>query len=293
MTQVRRKLSLVLWTLLVMATVSASGQDLEKTLNAQYKDKILALRHPRQVNKQEYDASGAVVGDNSEGPWTLYGRIRVKQIQVKADQMEIEGKRVPYSPDNETHQLAPSKDGEKARLTIRLDKPPASANEATEILGRVFALSNEELVKSAPEYWRHYLEVKLGLAPDDRRVTDPQAKNARRAPDKPMEKLGNDGEGVFTVGEGTLPPKVTYQPEPEFSEEARKAQFQGTVGVDMVVDGMGVVRRIQIVRPAGMGLDEKAVQGISAWRFQPATRQGQPVAVVLYVEVQFALYKGR
>ena len=83
MTQVRRKLSLVLWTLLVMATVSASGQDLEKTLNAQYKDKILALRHPRQVNKQEYDASGAVVGDNSEGPWTLYGRIRVKQIQVK------------------------------------------------------------------------------------------------------------------------------------------------------------------------------------------------------------------
>src|SRR3954470_16952339 len=69
---------------------------------------------------------------------------------------------------------------------------------------------------------------------------------------------GNTGGGVFRVGGGVSAPIAIYSPEPEFSEEARKAKYQGTVLVQIVVGSDGRPRDMKIVRPLGMGLDEKA-----------------------------------
>jgi TonB family protein len=86
------------------------------------------------------------------------------------------------------------------------------------------------------------------------------------------------------------PPRAIRQPDPEYSEEARKAKFQGTEIISLIVDPSGMARDMQIQRPLGLGLDEKAIAAISTWKFEPAQKDGTPVAVAIMVEVTFHLY---
>jgi periplasmic protein TonB len=85
-------------------------------------------------------------------------------------------------------------------------------------------------------------------------------------------------------------PRVIYSPDPEFSEEARKAKFQGTVVLWLIVGPDGRTREIRVYRSLGMGLDEKAIEAIREWRFEPGRKDGIPVAVQVNVEVSFRLY---
>jgi TonB family protein len=101
---------------------------------------------------------------------------------------------------------------------------------------------------------------------------------------------GGIGGGLYRVGGGVSAPRALYQPDPEYSEEARKAKFQGTVVLWVIVGSDGRPRDIQIVRSLGMGLDEKAMEAVRTWRFDPARKDGQPVAVQISVEVIFRLY---
>jgi TonB family protein len=101
---------------------------------------------------------------------------------------------------------------------------------------------------------------------------------------------GGTGGGVFHVGGGVSAPKAIYSPDPEFSEEARKAKYQGVCVVWLVVGPDGRPRDIQVHRTLGLGLDEKAVEAVKTWRFEPAYRNGKPVAVQISVEVTFHLY---
>ena len=101
---------------------------------------------------------------------------------------------------------------------------------------------------------------------------------------------GGIGGGVFRVGGGVSAPRVVYQPDPEYSEEARKAKYQGTCVLWLVVGPDGHPRDIRIARSLGLGLDEKAIDAVKTWRFEPAMKDGQPVAVQINVEVTFRLY---
>ena len=85
-------------------------------------------------------------------------------------------------------------------------------------------------------------------------------------------------------------PQVIYNPEPSFSEEARKSKTQGTVMLLLVVGKDGRTYNIRVGQSLGMGLDEKAIEAVSRWRFKPATLNGQPVATQIAVEVDFHLY---
>jgi TonB family protein len=85
-------------------------------------------------------------------------------------------------------------------------------------------------------------------------------------------------------------PRVIYAPEPEFSEEARKAKFQGTVVLWLIVGREGRTHEVRVYRSLGMGLDEKAIEAIRQWRFEPGRKDGIPVAVQVNVEVSFVLY---
>jgi protein TonB len=91
------------------------------------------------------------------------------------------------------------------------------------------------------------------------------------------------------IGGGVSKPVVLYQVEPEFSEEARKAKFSGNVEVYLWVDPDGKPSHIRVVRGVGMGLDEKAVEAVRQYRFKPAMKDGKPVQVDLYVDVNFQI----
>jgi TonB family protein len=99
------------------------------------------------------------------------------------------------------------------------------------------------------------------------------------------------GPGYFHLGEsGVSAPNCAYRPDPEFSEEARKAKYQGVVGLNVVIGADGRVHNAHVVKALGMGLDEKAIEGVNLWKCDPGHKDGRPVAVVVYVEVDFHLY---
>jgi TonB family protein len=105
----------------------------------------------------------------------------------------------------------------------------------------------------------------------------------------PGEGMGTGG-GVFRPGRGVSAPRVIYQTDPEFSEEARKAKYQGTCVLGLIVDSSGRPTQIRVISALGMGLDEKAIESVRNWKFEPGSKDGHPVAVEIAVEVDFHLY---
>lgn len=101
----------------------------------------------------------------------------------------------------------------------------------------------------------------------------------------------NIGGGMPRAGtNGVSIPQVIYQVDADFSEEARKAKFQGEVIVSLVVDANGHPQNVRVPRPIGMGLDEKAIEAVRQYRFKPATKNGQPIAVLMNVAVNFQIF---
>jgi TonB family protein len=100
---------------------------------------------------------------------------------------------------------------------------------------------------------------------------------------------GGTGGGVYKIGGDVSSPQIITKVEPEYSEEARKAKFQGVVVLSIVIDANGMPRDIKVIRPLGLGLDEKAIEAVQKWRFRPAMKGGKAVAVSANVEVNFRL----
>jgi len=102
----------------------------------------------------------------------------------------------------------------------------------------------------------------------------------------------SDGGGVEfngKLGGSLVAPVVLHRVDPEFSEEARKAKYQGTVVLTIEIGPDGKPHAIRIVSGLGLGLDEKAIEAVSQWRFKPATRNGRPVPAPATIEVNFRL----
>jgi protein TonB len=100
---------------------------------------------------------------------------------------------------------------------------------------------------------------------------------------------GGTGGGAYRIGGEVSAPVLVSKVEPEYSEEARKAKYSGEVLLSIVVDATGIPRDIHIVRPLGLGLDEKAIEAVMKWRFRPGVKGGRPVATQAQVIVNFRL----
>jgi TonB family protein len=102
---------------------------------------------------------------------------------------------------------------------------------------------------------------------------------------------GNTGGGLYQIGGRVSAPVVIHSVEAEFSDEARRAKYQGVCLISLIVDAQGNPQNIRVVRALGMGLDEKAVEAIKQYKFKPAMKDGKtPVPVMITIEVDFRLY---
>ena len=100
---------------------------------------------------------------------------------------------------------------------------------------------------------------------------------------------GGIGDGVYRAGNGVSKPQLITKVEPEYSEEARKAKFQGIVVLAIVVDPNGNAINPRVMKSLGLGLDEKAIEAVRQWKFKPGYKDGKPVPVAATVEVNFRL----
>ncbi|HKN20309.1 MAG TPA: energy transducer TonB [Terracidiphilus sp.] len=102
---------------------------------------------------------------------------------------------------------------------------------------------------------------------------------------------GNTGGGVYQVGGRISAPVPIFQPEAEFSDEARRAKYQGVCIIALIVDAQGNPQNVHVIRTLGMGLDEKAMEAVRKYKFKPALKDGKtPVPTMITVEVDFHLY---
>lgn len=102
---------------------------------------------------------------------------------------------------------------------------------------------------------------------------------------------GNAGGGVYQIGGGVSAPVAIFTPEAEFSDEARRAKYQGVCLISLIVDAQGNPQQPRVIRALGMGLDEKALEAVRKYKFKPAMKDGRtPVPVRITIEVNFRLY---
>jgi TonB family protein len=95
---------------------------------------------------------------------------------------------------------------------------------------------------------------------------------------------------IYHAGEdGVTPPSVAHKVDPSYTEEAKEAKIQGTVGLSLVVNSQGRADDVKVTQSLETGLDLNAVAAVSQWLFKPGTKDGQPVDVAVKIEVNFRL----
>jgi protein TonB len=101
---------------------------------------------------------------------------------------------------------------------------------------------------------------------------------------------GGYGGGLMSVGGGVSAPQLIHSVEPEFTDDARLANYQGSVSIKLIVDSQGNPQDVRLASHLGMGLEEKALEAVRQYKFKAATYQGHPVSVQILVEVAFHLH---
>lgn len=268
-----------IFCLLVLFLIQAAHADtLRDELNHHYKNHILALRSPFTARDQKFDSAGQPLNARPNGSWLLYGGILVEKLNLSPDSLRLEGHRAAYYIDKKNGMPSHVIYDKGQRIEVHLDRPLNSLADAQTILNRVFYFEGDAAEHTKPEFRRA----------DDNTPEDQifhVSKRAFRQPgDNTPETAADSDKNIV------LPPRPTYTPEPEYSVQARNAKYQGTVVLDIVIDKTGRISRIRLARALGMGLDENAMEGVKGWRFNPAIRNGQPVAVEMNIEVSFNLY---
>lgn len=253
---IRRPLLLLLLIFSALAT-PAHADGVKDELKQKYKNQLLTLRSPSTGRTQKFDASGQPVTPPSPGQWLCYGGIYVDKVDLSDARLRLEGLQVVPTGQKKKGKPVFMPIGGPVTVEIDLSQPLASADQAQTVMDHVFFLGAEAVQHARPE--------------------------CRRSDDSIST--------IYSAGkEGVKYPESVFAPEPSFSEEARRANYQGTTVMSVVVDKEGNISRIRLERPLGMGLDEKAIERLKTWRFKPGTYKGQPVAVAMSVEVAFNLY---
>jgi protein TonB len=102
---------------------------------------------------------------------------------------------------------------------------------------------------------------------------------------------GGTGGGAFRPGNGVIPPKLLFEKKPTYTADAMRAKIQGVVTLEAIVGPDGSVGNVRVIRSLDptFGLDQEAIRTVKQWRFAPGTRFGQPVPVIVEIEMTFTL----
>ena len=176
-------------------------------------------------------------------------------------------------------------------LGMLAESDPSKAGDAESILRAALALedpgSGEQALTTEflARLMRKQERTAEAEALEQSAVGMRKARAARLSPMASQSVIAN----ALRVGNGVSAPSLLYKVEPSYSEEARVTKQQGTVLLKVVIDVDGTARDVQVVKSLGMGLDEKAVEALSAWRFKPGEAGGVPVPVQAQIEINFRL----
>jgi TonB family protein len=295
---------LALLGLLVVPSIPAAANEVEQHLRDEYQGKTLVLRGFYSADRLHYDSTGKP--DNAaSGDWTVNGFVRVGEIHLSGDRLVIKAQRLTVvRPERKELELSPRLRGSAGRRTIENVQVEIKADtghnpspeQADAVAAEIFLTTKDSLADLVPDYWKPC--VRQGLKRDGEDCSFAAEilfvpGVAAAALQESSENAAAGGESrhrMLRVGNGITPPHITDRQEPEYSESARAARYQGTVVLMLGVNKEGAPTSLRISQPLGCGLDEKAVQAVKNWKFAPAEKDGVPVDLEIAVEVDFHLY---
>lgn len=252
-----------------LCTKPAQGQTTEAEIASTYKGGVLFLRGFWESNNLHFRADGRPVKSYRPGPFTESG-FRLESVKLSPTSLKLEGHRVAFFFDKSQTLQAALVGGKDVGPHMRIEIDGAPGQDYATALQSILTSNVRVVAPSLPDYWQRWVRVFLRQPP---LPVDPEVRHMD-APKDPNGKI--------------KAPLVIFHSEPEISDIARAVQFSGDVQVYLVVDTAGNPQHISIVRPAGLGLDEDVVEAVSRYRFRPATQNGRPVPVDLYIDVNIS-----
>lgn len=267
---------LLLLTLLFPPIVFAQSSDAD--LRARLIARPLFLRGLWASDKLHFKPDGTLHGRSGTVPFTTAG-VQFDQLSLRGKSLSLRGVRTGLTfidnvPKAVVMQSFRKGNGsEEEAIEIEIDAPPG--HDFKDVLDTIFAPNLASLTPALPDFWQDFARDHF-----------PGAAPFARTPDPPTPGLGR-------IGGGISPPHVLSHVEPEFSEAARSMAASGNVLVSLEVDTSGQPTHLRIVRPCGLGLDEKAIEAVQQYKFQPAVKNGVPVPVKLAIEINFKIFANR
>jgi TonB family protein len=225
-----------------------------------------------------YTKAAQVLGDRPEAaPASMY--LGERMLLNKYYQQAID-----YLQKAQTLDVAQSGPAQMWMALVREREQNPAAAETLYRSALAVEDPNSAAAATTLELYARFLKDQ-GLADESKSLAD-RASAIRKA-------LGTQASSpkseAFHIGGGVTPPKLLSKVEPEYTEEARTAKYQGTVALSVEIGPDGIARNINVVRGLGLGLDENAITAIQQWHFQPGTKDGAPVPVIATIEVNFRL----
>jgi TonB family protein len=264
--------------------VSADARkNLEDDLRKIYDHKLLSLRTPFAGNKLQFDSQGKLIDTANSCPWSVCGMLQVEKLVLAQGHLEIIGKRVILVLRSGETDVKVTPQVTDRGIRIRVDLPPAASDlpQVNKTLSNVF--QGGGLLDRVALYWKPKFD--LG-GPDS--VEQIKALRNREPNAIVAELEGN--RPVYLANPGTVePPKAIHTPEPTYTETARQERLAGTTVLLVVVNEKGLPEIMEITTGLGEGLDIRALTAVAGWTFKPAMKDGEPVAVLINVQVDFHL----
>jgi TonB family protein len=264
---------LVLAALFTLPAIAAA-QSSQPAIEAQLIGKPLYLRGFWRNDVLRFDGLGRLTTPSEATSFTLSG-IEVTKISMEGDGILIDGRRVGLELEQQDARARVPLQFNGADEPIRIEVTLGAGGDYKRALDAIFAEDLATLVPTLPPFWQVYATNNF-LAPGNTLPLHTEAEE--KTLDKPINKGGKD-----SIMKPTLARSVPADTTPA----AIALRYKASVVISLIVEKEGVPTHLQVLRPAGLGLDEQAIAAVQKYIFHPATQKGKPVAVDLNVVVDF------
>jgi TonB family protein len=212
-----------------------------------------------------FAADGSPLKRLKPGPWTL-ADMEITDVRGAGSELDVFGWRVGLRWRPKAEKFAGYR-LQRIEVRIRLGRNLPGPGAVTQIGKRLFIATTAALARAVPRFWRPFVLTDL-----EHRAAFPVRRAAVRRC-RPVRK-----------------PRVIYSPNPTPNRWAGQAMVAGSAVLRINVTAAGRVGKILVLKPIGMGLDDRAVAAVRSWRFKPASCRGKPVRWGADITVNFHPY---
>ena len=257
-----------------------STKDIQNAIEKELAQQVLTLRGFYRDEELRFDLQGAVMRGGAAGYNGSDGGMEIRKVEIKPNAVILSGNLPVIFFDQNTGSIHYRHGLVTRRVEIAL-LPTVSQETVMNQLWKVFFKPNEQLGDCPAD---EATRMQSSMSP-----RTPTAGNStafllgRRACDPKLP-------AVLHVGGSVTAPRALATPDPVYTQKAKGDRVQGTVLLNLLLSPDGHPESIVIMRALGDGLDEEAARTVHTWKFDPAKRDGNPVAVVIMIEVNFHLY---